>query len=136
MPRDHRLAETVEHTNRKNRRPDPDLLFRFKGMSYGDGHTLSTAYDNRLRPTTWNVSNVLGYNYAYDYFNEHTGRVSYAQSIYDSTLDRSYEYDLVGRLDISHTGAEARAAAWTGQWGTLSGPPIDAQPATDLPLPR
>jgi hypothetical protein len=65
---------------------------------------------------------VLGYNYHYDYFNEHTGRVAYAGSIYDSSLDRSYEYDDVGRLAISHTGAEARAAAWTGQWGTMDGP--------------
>ena len=93
-----------------------------KGMSYGNGRTLSTAYDNRLRPTTWNVANVLGYKYNYDYFNERTGRVSYAENIQDPTLDRSYEYDQVGRLAISHTGAEARAAAWTGQWGTMDGP--------------
>jgi len=57
-----------------------------------------------------------------DYLNEHTGRVSYAQSIYDSTLDRSYEYDHVGRLVISHSGAEARAHAYSGQWGTMDGP--------------
>ena len=42
-----------------------------KSMTYGDaingqGHTLSTAYDNRLRPTQWDVSNVLGYEYGYD----------------------------------------------------------------------
>ena len=93
-----------------------------KGMNYANGRSLSTAYDNRLRPTTWNVANVLGYNYNYDYFNEHTGRVSYAQNIQDGTLDRSYEYDQVGRLAISHTGAEARAAAYSGQWGTQDGP--------------
>jgi len=46
-----------------------------KGMSYGNGRTLSTVYDVRLRPTTWNVSNVLGYNYNYDYLGEHTGRI-------------------------------------------------------------
>jgi RHS repeat-associated protein len=93
-----------------------------KGMTFGNGQTLGTAYDNRLRPTTWNVSNVLGYNYNYDFFNEHTGRATYAGSIYDSSLDRSYEYDNVGRLATSHSGAEARAAAWTGQWGTMDGP--------------
>jgi RHS repeat-associated protein len=48
--------------------------------------------------------------------------VSYAGSRYDSSLDRSYEYDQVGRLVVSHSGAEARAAAWTGQWGTMDGP--------------
>jgi RHS repeat-associated protein len=75
-----------------------------------------------MRPTRWDVSNVLGYDYNYDFFNEHTGRVSYAGSRYDPSLDRSYEYDQVGRLVISHSGAEARAAAWTGQWGTMDGP--------------
>ncbi|HXL79253.1 MAG TPA: hypothetical protein VN951_00130, partial [Pyrinomonadaceae bacterium] len=94
-----------------------------KGMNYGNGKSLATAYDNRLRPTTWNVSNVMGYNYDYDgFYHERTGRVTYAQSIYDSTLDRSFEYDLVGRLAISHSGAEARAHVINGQWGTLDGP--------------
>src|SRR6266571_1455696 len=93
-----------------------------KGMNFGDSHSLSTLYDGRMRSTRWDVSGVLGYDYNYDYFNEHTGRVSYAGSRYDSSLDRSYEYDQVGRLVISHSGAEARAAAWTGQWGTMDGP--------------
>ena len=93
-----------------------------KGMNYGDGRALTTAYDKRLRPTTWNVANVLGYNYSYDYLNERTGRVTYAQNIQDGSLDRSYEYDHVGRLVISHSGAEARAHAINGQWGTQDGP--------------
>ena len=103
-----------------------------KAMSYGDGHALSTAYDNRLRPTTWNVSGVLGYNYNYDgWHHEDTGRVVYAQNIAsgdgatnggdDPTLDRSYEYDLVGRLAISHSGAEARAHVLQQPWGTMDG---------------
>jgi RHS repeat-associated protein len=93
-----------------------------KGMSYGDTRALTTAYDNRLRPTTWNVANVLGYNYNYDYLNERTGRVTYAQNIQDATLDRSYEYDQVGRLAVSHSGTEARAHVGTGSWGTQDGP--------------
>jgi len=95
-----------------------------KAMNYGDGKSLSALYDNRLRPTKWDVSNVLGYNYTYNdtYFHESTARVSYAQSIYDSTLDRSYEYDHLGRLVISHSGAEARAHVGFGQWGTMDGP--------------
>src|ERR1044072_2770043 len=44
----------------------------------------------------------------------------------DPRLDRSYEYDqvgpLVGRLAFAHTGAEARAHAYSGQWGTMDGP--------------
>jgi RHS repeat-associated protein len=39
-----------------------------------------------------------------------------------SSLDRSYEYDNAGRLVISHAGAEARAHAYSGQWGTMDGP--------------
>jgi len=93
-----------------------------KGVSYGDTRALTTAYDNRLRSTTWNVANVLGYNYNYDYLNERTGRVTYAQNIQDPTLDRSYEYDQVGRLAISHSGTEARAHVGTGSWGTQDGP--------------
>jgi hypothetical protein len=91
-------------------------------VSYGYTKSLTTAYDNRLRPTQWNVGGVLGYNYNYDYLNEHTGRVTYAQNIQDATLDRSYEYDNAGRLAISHAGAEARAHAINGQWGTQDGP--------------
>ncbi|HBB90011.1 MAG TPA: hypothetical protein DC047_20600 [Blastocatellia bacterium] len=88
-----------------------------------NGFNLTTAYDNRLRPTTWNVAGVQGYNYHYDdYYHERTGRVTYAQNIADPTLDRSYEYDLVGRLAISHSGAEARAHVINGQWGTTDGP--------------
>jgi RHS repeat-associated protein len=97
-----------------------------KQISYGNGRTLSTQYDNRMRPTRWDVASVLGgvlgYAYNYDYFNNRTFRVSYAQNLYDATLDRSYEYDQVGRLVISHSGAEARAAAFSGQWGTMDGP--------------
>ena len=93
-----------------------------KGMSYGDGKSLNALYDNRMRPTRWDVWSVLGYNYNYDYFNEHTGRVTYAGSIYDPKLDRSYEYDHVGRLVISHSGQEARAHAYSGQWSPIDGP--------------
>jgi RHS repeat-associated protein len=104
-----------------------------KGMNYGDSKSLSAAYDTRLRTTMMNVSGVLGYKYYYDDFNEHTGRVTFAQDIsqWDSSLnrtqtasplDRSYEYDNLGRLVFTHSGAEARAHAWTGQWGTQDGP--------------
>jgi RHS repeat-associated protein len=93
-----------------------------KGLTYGNGLSLSTAYDTRQRLTNVTVSNIQSFNYAYDYFNEHTGRATYAQSVYDSTLDRSYQYDDFGRLAVSHTGAEARAHAYSGQWGTTDGP--------------
>ncbi|HEY3581096.1 MAG TPA: RHS repeat-associated core domain-containing protein, partial [Pyrinomonadaceae bacterium] len=93
-----------------------------KGMSYGNGRNLSVTYDNRLRPTRWSFGATQDYQYFYDYLNEHTGRVTYAQNMNDGHLDRSYEYDQVGRLAITHTGAEARAHAYSGQWGTMDGP--------------
>src|SRR5204862_5632713 len=51
-------------------------------------------------------------------------RVNYARNVYDSTLDRSYEYDQVGALVFAHSGAEARAAFGIDgqQWGTSDGP--------------
>ena len=93
-----------------------------KGMSYGNGRSLSVTYDNRLRPTRWNFGATQDYKYFYDYLNEHTGRVTYAQNMNDGRLDRSYEYDHVGRLAFAHSGAEARAHAYSGQWGTTDGP--------------
>lgn len=93
-----------------------------KGMNYGNGRSLSMTYDNRLRMTRWNCDATLDYKYFYDYLNEHTGRVTYAQNMNDGRLDRSYEYDQVGRLSFAHSGAEARAHAFSGQWGTMDGP--------------
>lgn len=93
-----------------------------KGMNYGNARSLSVSYDNRLRPTQWNWGTTQNYKYFYDYLNEHTGRVTYTQNMNDGTLDRSYEYDHVGRLSFAHSGAEARAHAYSGQWGTMDGP--------------
>lgn len=93
-----------------------------KGMNYSNGRSLSVTYDNRLRPTRWNFGTTQDYKYFYDYFNEHTGRVTYTQNMNDGRLDRSYEYDQAGRLAFTHTGAEARAHAYSGQWGTMDGP--------------
>jgi RHS repeat-associated protein len=95
---------------------------RIKSLVYGNSRTLSVNYDNRLRPSQWNVSGVLGSNYNYDYFGEKSGRVTYAQNLYDSTLDHSYDYDQVGRLAAAYTGSEARAHIGQGQWGTQDGP--------------
>jgi len=49
-----------------------------KGMSYGNGRTLSLQYDNRLRVTDWTVPNVLGWQYSYTDVGENTGRVMFA----------------------------------------------------------
>ncbi|HKY45819.1 MAG TPA: hypothetical protein VJM50_22195, partial [Pyrinomonadaceae bacterium] len=83
--------------------------FGLKQMAYNNGRTLSLQYDNRMRVTQWNIPSVMGWNYAYQYFGENTGRVTYAQNINDPTLDRSYHYDHVGRLQSAFTGTSARA---------------------------
>jgi RHS repeat-associated protein len=109
--------------------------FGLKQANYSNGRTLSVQYDNRLRPTQWNIPGVMGWNYAYNYFNEKSSRVMYAQNINDGTLDRSFDYDHVGRLTASHSGVEARAhmglvSSWTpdgpyaqryyyDQWGNI-----------------
>jgi RHS repeat-associated protein len=92
-----------------------------KSASYGNGRALSVSYDNRMRPTQWSIPNVMRWNYFYGYFNENTGRVTYAQNLDDATLDRSYDYDHVGRLIEARTASEARGHL-IGQGGTQDGP--------------
>ncbi|HVG33989.1 MAG TPA: S8 family serine peptidase, partial [Pyrinomonadaceae bacterium] len=93
-----------------------------KAIAYGNGKSLSMNYDNRLRMTKWDLAGILGYDYAYNSYAENTGRVTYADSIYDPTLDRSYVYDFVGRLSLAYTGSEARATIGTDTWGHPDGP--------------
>jgi len=95
--------------------------FGLKQMNYTNGRTLSLQYDNRLRVTQWDTPGVMGWNYAYNYFGENTGRVTYAQNLNDATLDRSYDYDNVGRLIEARTASEARGHL-IGQGGTQDGP--------------
>jgi len=64
-----------------------------------------------------------------------TAGCDYAQNINDPTLDRSFDYDSVGRLLASHSGADARGHMGIGvgapdgpyaqryfydQWGNLT----------------
>ncbi len=98
--------------------------FGMKGMAYANGRNLSLTYDNRMRLTGWDVPGVMGWTYAYDTpaIHEKTSRVAFANNLYDHTLDRSFDYDNVGRLWASHTGVEGRAHAGYGSWTTPDGP--------------
>jgi RHS repeat-associated protein len=91
-----------------------------KGMSYGNGRALSVNYDNRLRMTRWDVAGVLGSDYEYRW--EDTFRPTFAHSRTDATLDRWYAYDHVGRLSVSRSGSEARAAYGEPFNGLYDGP--------------
>jgi RHS repeat-associated protein len=82
--------------------------FGLKQMNYSNGRTLSLQYDNRLRPTSWSIPGVLRMQYLYEGGNG--SRVEFARNQDDETLDRSYQYDHVGRLIGSHSGNEARIA--------------------------
>jgi RHS repeat-associated protein len=95
-----------------------------KQMTYGNGRVLSVSYDSRMRMNQWNVGNVMGWEYRYDTPNihENTNRVAYARNLYDPTLDRSYDYDHVGRMWASHSGQEALGHTGLGSWSPANGP--------------
>ncbi|HEY0004358.1 MAG TPA: S8 family serine peptidase, partial [Pyrinomonadaceae bacterium] len=104
------------------------LLYRAFGaakqITYGNSKVLNMEYDpRRLFLTRWDVQGRLGSKYSYNNFDENnTGRVTYAENIYDRTLDRMYDYDQVGRLTVSHTGSEAQATIGQNTWGHPDGP--------------
>jgi RHS repeat-associated protein len=101
-----------------------------KQVNYGNTRTLTASYDNRLRLKQWNIAGVLGYDYSYTHLGENSNRVTFAHNITttqsgsqmaarDASLDRSYEYDQLGRLTASFTGTSA--LAHTGQGSTWGG---------------
>ena len=96
--------------------------FGVKQIGYGNNRTLSMQYDERMRLTRWDIPGVMGWEYNYSILADNSFRVSYAHNLYDGTLDRSYGYDHLGRLQVAHTGAEARAHVGLGSWGTQDGP--------------
>jgi RHS repeat-associated protein len=102
-----------------------------KQLSYGNSHSLSAWYDARLRPVQWSVPGVLGYQYSYNYFNENSGRVTFARNLWngatqnDYHMDHSYDYDHLGRLVSAYTGTAA--SAHTGQGSTWGGDGTYAQ---------
>lgn len=72
------------------------------GLIYGNRHpeqgatrerALGLGYDNRQRLTEWHAGYVMGWSYSYNNFDENTGRVTFARSSMDATLNRSYDYD-------------------------------------------
>jgi YD repeat-containing protein len=88
-----------------------------KAMTYGNSLQLGTQYDTRMRLTRWNVAGKFGYDYSYSILADNSYRVSYADNLYDDSLNRSYDYDHLGRLEVAHSGPEAAAHVGLGSWG-------------------
>jgi len=89
-----------------------DMQYRawgaLKHMSYGSGKAADYQYNARLQPSRYEVSGVMGANF--QYFND--GRPKFVDDIptdlsTPNRLDRSYEYDHVGRLIGAYSGNEA-----------------------------
>jgi YD repeat-containing protein len=77
---------------------------KLRTLTYGNNRTLSINYDQRLQPSHYEVSGVLGLDY--EYYAD--GRVNFADDLINSVFDRSYAYDHAGRMTTALSGAEAR----------------------------
>lgn len=97
--------------------------FGMKQMSYSNAKTLSVGYDNRMRVTSWNVPGALGWNYAYNYFGENTGRATFAGNLTSGHTNNRHgvAYDAAGNLvdgtwytfSYDATGQQTRATLTT-----------------------
>lgn len=106
-------------------------------VTYGNGVREQMSYNERMLPTSYNVTGLRfssgaaaapsGSTYAY----YPDGRLRYASDIQNNIFDRSYEYDHAGRLKAARSGSEARGGtALDGPyrqnytydvWGKLTG---------------
>lgn len=87
-----------------------------KAMSYGNGRSFSATYNVRLQVESFQVPGLMGSQYRYTTAvggSDNDGRVKFAQDLMqtNSQFDRSYEYDLAGRLTLAKTGTGARGGA-------------------------
>jgi YD repeat-containing protein len=78
-----------------------------KHMDYGNTLSLDTNYNNRLQPSSFEISTLMKINYQY-YADK---KVRYSQHITDDRDDRAYSYDHMGRLVEAKSGAEARGGS-------------------------
>ena len=73
-------------------------------VSYPNGLFLEETYDKRLQPSTYSA---FGFpQLTYHRFND--GRLKYTEYLFNSQLDRGYNYDHTGQLTQALSGAEAR----------------------------
>jgi YD repeat-containing protein len=89
-----------------------------KAMGYGNGRSLSATYNARLQVESFQVPGVMGSQYRYTTAaggSDNDGRVKFVQDLTqaNSPFDRSYAYDLAGRLTQAKTGSGARGSAFS-----------------------
>jgi YD repeat-containing protein len=77
---------------------------KLRTLMYGNNRTLSVNYDQRLRPSHYEVSGVMALDYQY----YADGRLNFADDLTNSVFDRSYQYDQGGRMTTALSGAESR----------------------------
>jgi YD repeat-containing protein len=102
-----------------------------KGMSYGNGMSVTFSYNSRGLVTHYGIGGVtqdgqygaVAHGSDFDYYAD--GRVKYASDLFTDALiydnyrlhDRAYSYDHVGRLQEAYSGSEANQF----EYGTASG---------------
>jgi YD repeat-containing protein len=83
-----------------------------KQMSYGNNLQVALAYNARLQPTQYQVSNFASSSTitsTYQYYND--GKVRYSGRTDNNIFDRAFRFDNAGRLKEALTGAEARGGS-------------------------
>ncbi|HWN11913.1 MAG TPA: PKD domain-containing protein [Pyrinomonadaceae bacterium] len=92
-----------------------DMQYRawggLKAMSYGNGKSLSIAYNSRLNPSSYSVPGVMSKSYQY----YADGRLDYEQDLVDARYDRKNNYDHAAQLTAAFSGAEARGLGATDE---------------------
>ena len=90
-----------------------DVSFRawgaVKGLTYGDGHAMTSSFNGRLQPTEFQVPGII--HNSYEYLPDGRLGFSHDLTVTNSKFDRSFAYDASGRLAAARTGAEARSSS-------------------------
>ncbi len=88
------------------------------GLSYGNGVTMSSTFNNRLLPDHYELkkgtTDVMKKNYQYN----PDGKLKYLQDQLNDKFDRLNIYDQLGRIKEGKTGLEARGGSVTTNQST------------------
>lgn len=73
-------------------------------LAYGNGKTLNTTYNARLKAESFQIPGLI--SKSYDYYAD--GTLRFSSDLMDHRFDRLYRWDHAGRLKEALSGAEAR----------------------------